>query len=286
MSKVAIVTDSTVSIPSDVSNGLPIHIIPVRLVWGDKSYADNIDLQPAEFYNRLKIEKETPRTSQITTFEFVEQYKKILDQGYEILSIHVSSRVSGTINSAMQAIRELATNRITVLDSLTGAAAMGFQVIEAARAAVSGATVQECLALAERVRDHCHIYFVPGTLEFLHRGGRIGGAATFLGSVLKIHPILETRNGVIEAVERVRTMSRAMQRVVELVEQRVGQCKSIRLAGLYADIPQLADQLVEVAHHRLGIERIKQTFKTTISPALGTHIGPGSVGIAYTYYND
>ncbi len=282
MSKVAIVTDSTAHLPPEHFAGLPISIIPLHITWGEQSYRDGVDLTPAEFFARLKTAREIPHTSQIPLHDFIHHYQKLLAQGYDILSIHISERVSGTLATARDAARELAaTERIAFLDSRTGSAALAFQVIEAAKAALAGAPLAECLRIAERIRDKVHTYFIPGGLDSLYRGGRIGGAAAFLGSVLKILPILETKDGVIGAVERVRTMRRAMQRIVELCEERVKGCARISLVGLYADIPELADQLVAMLREKIGSERILQTFTSTISPALAVHIGPGSVGLAY-----
>jgi len=284
MTKVAIVTDSTVHIPKDHFDGLPISIIPLHITWGNKSYRDGVDITPEEFFTRLRIDKEIPHTSQIPLQEFVAHYKNLLEQGFEILSIHISGRVSGTIETARQAVLELAAHeKIALLDSRTGSAAMAFQVIEAAKAAVTGAPLAECLRIAEKIREKVHIYFIPGALDSLYRGGRIGGAAAFFGSILQVLPILETREGMIDAVERVRTMRRAMQRVVELCEARIKGCNKISLVGLYADIPELADQLLEIIRERISSERIAQMFTTTISPAIGVHIGPGSVGLAYMY---
>lgn len=281
MSKVAIVTDSTVYVPAQHFAGLPISIIPLHITWGDKSYRDGVDLTPEEFFTRLKFDKDLPHTSQIPLHDFIVHYKNLLAQGYEILSIHISERVSGTLATARDAARELAaTDRIAFLDSRTGSAAMAFQVIEAAKAAVGGAPLAECLRIAERIRDKVHTYFIPGGLDSLYRGGRIGGAAAFLGSVLKILPILETKDGIIDAVERVRTMRRAMQRIVELCEDRVRDCAKISLVGLYADIPELADELLALIRQKISNDRIVQMFTSTISPALGVHIGPGSVGLA------
>lgn len=282
MAKVAIVTDSTVHIPNGHFEGLPISILPLHITWGDQSYRDGVDITPDEFFQRLKIDKEVPHTSQIPLQDFISHYKKLLEQGFEILSIHISGRVSNTLETARQAARDLsAVDKIAALDSRTGSAAMAFQVIEAAKAAVSGATLAECLRIAEKIRDRVHTYFVPGALDSLYRGGRIGGAAAFFGSVLQILPILETRDGIIEAVERVRTMRRAMQRIVEMCEARIKGCNKVTIAGLYADLPELADQLLEIIRERINPDRITQMFTSTISPAIGVHIGPGSVGLAY-----
>ncbi|GIV66950.1 MAG: hypothetical protein KatS3mg047_1343 [Bellilinea sp.] len=285
MSNVIVITDSSAYLPPFQTDSLPVEVIPLYLTWEGNSYADGIDLQPEDFFRRLSRSSEMPRTSQIPLQTFLNVYHRWLEKGYDILSIHISSKVSGTVTAAIQAARELATDKIRVFDSLTGAAAMAFQVVEAARAAAQGATLAECERIARKIRDASHTYFIPGTLEFLHRGGRIGGAAALLGSALKIHPILETRNGVIESCEKVRTMSRAMQRMVDLMEKRVGNCGRIMAASLYADLPELAETLLNLVKQRLG-NRLHQTWFSTISPVIGAHIGPGAVGMAFTCHQD
>ncbi len=285
MRDVIVITDSSAYLPPFQTDSLPVDVIPLYLIWEGKSYADGIDLQPEDFFRRLADSPEMPRTSQIPLQTFLNVYRRWLEKGYDILSIHISGKVSGTVAAAMQAARELAAEKIRVFDSLTGAAAMAFQVVEAARAAAQGATLAECERIARKIRDVSHTYFIPGTLEFLHRGGRIGGAAALLGSALKIHPILETRNGVIEACEKVRTMSRAMQRMVELMERKVGSCSRVMAASLYADIPELAETLLHLVKERLG-NRIQQTWFSTISPVIGAHIGPGAVGMAFACQED
>jgi DegV family protein with EDD domain len=284
MGKVAIVTDSTAYVPAQAASQLPIEVIPLHLNWSGRNFDDGVNIQPEWFFNELKTAPELPKTSQIPVSEFCSLYKKLLDQGYEILSIHISSKISGTFEAAKSAVTELAaSSKIKIMDSMSGAAAQAFMVMQAAKAACSGASLDDCLHEAEEVRGHSHIYFIPGSLESLHRGGRIGGAAAWFGSLLNIHPILETRNGIIDAVEKVRTMSKAMARVVDMLNVRVGDSQTISLAGLYADSPQLADQLVQMTTQKIGAERVQESFTTTISPVLGTHIGPGSVGIAFVY---
>jgi DegV family protein with EDD domain len=282
MGKVVIVTDSTVHVPAGHFDGLPISIIPLHITWGNQSYRDGVDITPEEFFYRLRTDKDLPHTSQIPLQEFIAFYKNLLEQGFEVLSIHISGRVSNTLEVARQAARALsATDRIALLDSRTGSAAMAFQVIEAAKAAVSGATLAECLRIAENLREKVHIYFIPGGLDSLFRGGRIGGAEAFFGSILQILPILETKDGIIAAVERVRTMRHALLRMVELFEARIKDSNKVVVAGLYADIPEFADTLLEIIRTKINPERIAQIFTTTISPSLGVHIGPGSVGLAY-----
>jgi DegV family protein with EDD domain len=135
--------------------------------------------------------------------------------------------------------------------------------------------------IAEAARACTNIFFVPGTLEYLHKGGRINWAENFFGSLLQVRPVIETQDGLLLPVDKVRTLSRAMNRALELAEERIGDATTVRLAALYADIPDLANQMLNLARQRLGASRIVDAFTTTISPVIGTHIGPGAVGLAY-----
>lgn len=281
MSKVAVVTDSTVNIPADLANGFPISVAPLQLIWGDKTYRDSIDIQPTEFYNRLKDAKVMPTTSQPSPAVYSEIYRGLLDQGYDILCMCISARLSGTVASANQAKENYPGARIEVLDSETTSMALGYNVLTVARAAMQGATLSECKTLAEKGRANSGVLFLVSTLEFLRRGGRIGGAAAFLGTALNLKPILELRNGRIEAVERVRTMSKAMDRLLDLFEERVDGRKPLHIAALHANAPQEAAQLLERASQRFGEGDVVETAVSEVSPVIGTHTGPGCVGLAY-----
>jgi DegV family protein with EDD domain len=156
--------------------------------------------------------------------------------------------------------------------------AMGFHVLTAARAAQAGASLAECQQLAEKSRTHTGVYFVVDTLEFLRRGGRIGGAQALLGSALNIKPILELRNGRIESIEKVRTKGKAIERMIDLVLQRVGDQKPVRLATLHANAEAEARQALEKATLQLHPD---ETVFASVSPVIGTHAGPGTIGLAF-----
>ena len=176
----------------------------------------------------------------------------------------------------------LPNEHIEIVDSETTSLAMGFQVLQAARLAAQGATLKDCKSEVERNRDHTGIYFVLNTLEYLHRGGRIGGAAAFMGTVLNLKPILEVRNGRIEAVERVRTSTKARERMIDLFCKRVESFRPpIRIATLHADTTEDAIELMEKARQRFGISDVAETVLGNISPVLGVHTGPGALGIAF-----
>jgi DegV family protein with EDD domain len=203
----------------------------------------------------------------------------LLSQGYDILGIFISSKLSGTVQSALQA-RDLLPkgSRVEVFDSESTIAAMGFQVLAAARAAADCACLEECRKVAELAREKSGVYFMVDTLEFLHRGGRIGGGARFLGTALNMKPILHINGGKIESLERVRTKGKALDRMLNIVAEKCDGKTPIHLASAHANSIEDAQALLEKAKERLGpIE----TFTSELSPVIGTHTGPGTVALAY-----
>ncbi|HEY9076908.1 MAG TPA: DegV family protein [Anaerolineaceae bacterium] len=282
MAKVAIVTDSTALIPAELINHhISLDIAPLQLIWGDKTYQDGVDIHPAEFYEQLPASKIFPTTSQPSPAVFMNIYRRLLDQGFDILSIHISSKLSGTLDSAIQARNNLDKSRIELVDSLSTSMAMGFQVLTSARAALQGATLQECKALAEQARDRSGVFFLVNTLEYLRRGGRIGGAAAFLGTALNLKPILTLHEGRIEPVERVRTMSKAIDRLLDIIVDKVGKSTPVRLAALHTVSFDEASLLLNRARDRFSISDVADAVITDVSPVIGAHTGPGCLGLAY-----
>lgn len=278
MSKVAIVTDSTAYIPKNFLDEYQITVAPQVLIWGEQTYEDGIDIQPDEFYRRLKTANVMPTTSQVTIPNFHKIFQNLLDQGKEILAILISAKLSGTIDSATQAKGMLPGAPIEIVDSYSTAMAMGFQVLTVARAAQNGANLEECKRLAEEVRNHTGVVFAVNTLEFLHRGGRIGGGSRFLGTALNIKPLLEVRGGRVEALERVRTRKKSLLSLIEIIEERTKGKSPLRLATLHANAEEEARELLDELNRRLSPA---ETIFSTVSPVIGTHAGPGTVGIAY-----
>jgi len=278
MSKIAIVTDSSAYIPNDLVKEYSITVAPQVLIWGNESYDDGVDIQPTEFYTRLKNAKVMPSSSQVTPASFHKIYKRLLDEKYDILAILIADKLSGTIASAKQAKEFFPDAVIQIFDSNSTAMALGFQVLAVARALAKGASLEECLALAEKARDHTGVVFTVDTLEFLRRGGRIGGAAAFLGTALNIKPILELKDGRIEPIEKVRTRKKALDRLIELVEDRSGGRRPIRLATLHANAQSDAESVLETARVKFGAI---ESILSEVSPVIGTHAGPGTVGLAF-----
>lgn len=282
MSKVAIVTDSTSNLPPELIRNLPIYSVPLHVIWGENNYLDGVDITPDQFYARLITTKVLPTTSQPSPEAFKTLFLRLLEEGYDILTITISAKLSGTMDSAIQAKAMLPGPRIELIDSLSTSLAMGFQVLAAARVAAQGATLKESLAVAEQARSKSGVFFVLSTLDFLHRGGRIGGAAAFFGTVLNLKPILELRDGRVEAVERVRTSSKAIDRVLDLFEEKAKQNSSpVRICALHSDNPTEGQELLDRAKQRFGVTEVAEAFVGQVPPVLGVHTGPGAMGIAY-----
>jgi DegV family protein with EDD domain len=235
---------------------------------------------PDDFYKRLETAKVMPTTSQVSIVDMKIAFERLLESGYDVLGIFISTKLSGTMQSATQAREMLpkAMDKIAIVDSNSTAMAMGFHVLVAARAAQAGTNLAECKKIAEKAREHTGVYFVVDTLEFLRRGGRIGGAQALLGSALNIKPILELRDGRIESVEKVRTKSKALDRMTDLVAEKVSSRTPIRLATLHANAESEARTTLNTASLRL--QPIESIF-ASVSPVIGTHAGPGTIGLAY-----
>lgn len=279
MSKIALVTDSTASMPKELVEKYEIIVAPQILIWGEETFEDGVDIMPSEFYTRLAKASVMPSTSQVTVPKFLEIYQRLLDQDYEILTIVISSQLSGTLNSAIQAKAMLAADApIEIIDSKTTAMAMGFQLLAAARAIKQGATLTETTALVQKSLEMTGIFFAVDTLEFLHRGGRIGGATRFLGTLLNFKPILEVQNGRVEGIERVRTRGKSLSRIVELAKEKIAGRTPVRLASLHANAPEDAQIMLKEATALLNpIE----TYFSEVSPVIGANAGPGVVGLVF-----
>jgi DegV family protein with EDD domain len=279
MKKVAILTDSTASIPAAQMKQYGISSVSLGVIWGQEIFEDGVTITPHDFYERLKTAKILPSTSQPPVGKIQAVMQDLLDRDYDILGIFLSSKFSGTFEAACQA-RDLLPkgSHVEIKDSLTVTLPTGFQVLAAARAAADGATLAECNQVAEQVRCNSGVYFMVDTLEFLHRGGRIGGAQRFFGTALGTKPILYIHEGKIESLERVRTKSKALDRLVELVVEKCAGKNNIRLACEHANANKDAQSVLEKTSRQLGpIE----TIISELSPVIGLHVGPGTVALAY-----
>ena len=234
MSKVAIVTDSTATIPVDIMEQFPLYEVPQVLIFGEEVLEDRVDIQPTQFYERLETDPIHPTTSQVTPASFQKIFGKLVEDGYDILAVLVSPKLSGTVESANQVKDMYPDAAIEIFNSESVAMGLGWQALTAARAAKEGATLAECKEVVEKAKPLTGVVFAVDTLEYLHRGGRIGGGAKFLGTALNFKPILEIRDGGVESLERVRTRKKSLARVIRLVEERIAGRTPLHLATLHA----------------------------------------------------
>jgi DegV family protein with EDD domain len=278
MAKVAVVTDSTATIPEDLMKQYPIWEAPQVLIFGEETLEDRVDIQPSEFYDRLETDPHHPTTSQVTPASFQKIFAKLLDEGFDILAVLVSPKLSGTVESANQVKAMYPDAAIEIFDSESVAMGLGWQALMAGRAANEGATLAECLEVAERAKPKTGVVFAVDTLEYLHRGGRIGAGTKFLGTALQTKPIFEVRDGLVEPLERVRTRKKSLARVIRLIEERIDGRKPLHLASLHAKAREDARWLLEVGCAHLDPD---EKVYSEVSPVVGTHGGPGVVGLAY-----
>jgi DegV family protein with EDD domain len=279
MSKVAIVTDSTAYLPDNLVAAYNITVAPLVVIWGEETLQDNIDITPTAFYERLSQAKVMPTTSQATIQTFADIFKELHAEGYEILTVVISSALSGTLDSAQQAKKMVPEATIELIDSKYTSVPLAYIALSAARAAKRGATLAECKAIAETVRDHAQVYFAVDTLEFLHRGGRIGGAARFLGTALQLKPILKLEDGKIDAFEKVRTARKAHNRLLDLLENHLSEASVTNMIGVVgAAADEAAEYLLSEIKARFNPNEI---MLANLSPVIGTHTGPGTVGVAF-----
>jgi DegV family protein with EDD domain len=221
-----------------------------------------------------------PSTSQVAVISFQEIFQDLVGKGFDVLALLVSSKLSGTVQSAMQARDLMNTSRekVHIVDSQSVAMALGFQVLAVARAIEDGASLQDAIALGEKSYQYTGVCFAVDTLEFLHRGGRIGGAQRFLGTMLNMKPILAIQDGRVEGIDRIRTKNKAQERVLELTVEKIAGRTPVHLATLHANAEEEAKALLLRAEQALSpIE----SHLTEVSPTVGTHAGPGTVGLAF-----
>ena len=273
---VKIVTDSTADLPKQVTRELDITVVPLNVHFGEESFQDGIDLDSDTFFQRITTEARLPTTSQPSVGAFLETYRGLLEAGHQVVSIHISAKLSGTMNSALQAQEQLgAGDRLAVVDSLQVGLALGVVARAVARLVQDGASLTETVALAPGISERVRLFVLLETLEYLQKGGRIGKAQAFLGSLLHIRPILTVRDGEVHPLERVRARQRGLERLCQLAAER----GSLQQVGIcHSTTPEDALALEEQVHPLLadGV----RVFQARFGPVLGTHVGPGAVGIA------
>lgn len=286
---IRIVTDSGTNLPTALREEYNIAIVPLIVIFGNETYRDEVDLTLEEFYQKLNREKTHPTTSTPPPSAFVEAWRPILDAGDEIVSLHLPSSLSGTFSSAVNAKSQLDAERgtntpITLVDSKWVSMAMGFQAIEGARVARQGATREQIAAAMTALDSRLTILFLLDTLEFLRRGGRIGKAQAFLGTMFHIKPLLQFAEARVEPLERARSRKAGLKRLLELVAEppstggpRVGS-GALHGAVLHGGAPEDAQYLESEIRARFNVAEL---YTAQIGPVIAVHAGPGVVGVVF-----
>lgn len=279
-SKIKIVTDSTSDLPQELVKKHDIHVVPLYVNFSDATYKDGVDLAAKDFYPMLEKAKDSlPKTSMPSVGDFVKVYESLLQQGYEILSIHISSGLSGTASVAETAAGML-KGRISVFDSKSISAGIGLQVLEAMEMVKQNLSLEHILSRLEEVRQRTEVFFSLDTLEYLEKGGRIGRVSALLGSLLKIKPVVRVENGIYVPLDRVRNQKQAIQKMVEHMVKTLAGHKPKGVAVVHGAAEELAKELKKLVEETVGIKI--SLFKET-GPVIGVHTGPGTLGVGFTY---
>jgi DegV family protein with EDD domain len=282
MGKVKIVTDSTADIPADLQKELDITVVPLKVHFGEETYEDGVNLTADEFYTKLAEAESIPTTSQPTPHQFETKYRHLFEKmdKPDIISIHLSSKLSGTFQSAYIASQTLGDDvPVTVVDSKRASYAIGIIVVEVAALAKEGASKEKCLERVNELLDDTSVFFMVDTLEYLEKNGRIGKASAVLGSLLKIKPILSlTAEGEVYPFEKVRGQKKAINRIIQEFQDRYGR-DEIHVGISHAQSEPDAEAFMKQMHEHFSIK--KETI-TNIGPVIGTHVGPGTVSVSVT----
>lgn len=277
MSHIAVLTDSTAYLHPDMIQRYGIRVAPLKIHWGEETFVDGVDITPSQFYTRLAMNSSTPTTSQPSMHDFLQIFNELASQYDGIIVPLISSGFSGTVASAQAAAAEFSRVPVEIVDTHTTTSGLALIVLAAARAAEQGLGLTEVTQIARTISAQMHTYFVVDTLKYLHRGGRIGGASRYMGTALSIKPILfVNEEGKIDALERVRTKHKAMARLLAIAEE-MSNGKPVHAGVIQANAPEVAAEFQIQIAERLNCEEI-HTFE--LSPVIGTHVGPGTIGLA------
>ncbi len=277
--EVKIVTDSTAYLVPEVTARYGIHIVPLKVAFGPEVYAEGVDITNEEFYQKLTKASIFPTTSQPSVGDFIQVYSELAQRGHSILSIHISSKLSGTLESALAAKNALPQAQIEIVDSLS--IAMGMLIAPAAEAAERGQALPQIKASTERLNSCINVVGVFDTLEYLWKGGRIGAARALIGTLLRIKPVLTFQDGEVKVLAKPRTLARAIESMLRFVEKRIGESPSLHGWIAHTHVFEVASALEKELHARFNWAELRLL---ELGPVLGTHMGPGFMGLGF--YSD
>ncbi len=277
MGRIAVVTDSAACLPEGLLQQYDIHVVPFGLMWGDEVLRDGIDITPAEFYHRLRTSEELPTTSQPSIGDFLRVYQPLAGKVDGIVSIHIPQALSGTYSGAQAAARMLEDVPVRVVDCGTAVMAQGFVVLAAARAAAAGAGLDEVVRAAKEMVPHVHLLATLDRLDYLARSGRVPGVVAMLGSALHIVPVFTIQQGHITVVARARSKRRAVKSMLDRMAE-LAHGRPTHAAVFHADVPDEAEDLRARVTERFDCVEL---YVTEFTPVMGSHTGPGVIGVAF-----
>jgi len=280
MEKIFLVTDSTADIPKELAQELNITVVPLKVHFADAEYLDGVTITAEQFYQKLAKSEELPTTSQPSPYDFIKTYRELVgnDKNAKIISIHLSAALSGTCQSALLAAETMKDEgiEVVVIDSRKASYSIGIIVVAVAKAIADGKSFVEIVKLANHLVTDTQVYFLVDSLTYLHKGGRIGGAAHLFGSMLNIRPILSLNEiGEVYPKEKVRGHNKATAKIFEYLQEYAGDAK-LRAGISHAVAEEVALELKEMLEETLQVEEF---VFTEIGPVIGTHVGPGTVAI-------
>ena len=276
--KVAVVTDGTSSLTPAMGQRYGIHVMPIYVTFENRTYIDGVNLDADTFYRLLRDSTHLPTTAQPSVQDFMQAYAVLSGQVEAIISVHASHKMSGTLDSALAASRQLLGIPIHVIDSRSISMGLGLMAMAAARAAAAGQNTVEVVRLVEELIPKMNVIFTVETLEYLHKGGRIGGASALLGTALKIKPVLHLRDGQIEPLEKTRSKKRATGRLLHLMAERIGASEAVHAAVLHCNESDEAQLLADQISEQFSCVSL---LIVEAGPIIGTHAGPGTLGVAF-----
>lgn len=276
--RIAVVTDSTAYIPDELIEDYNINIIPLSVIFGNESYREGIDISSAQFYQKIKESKNLPSTSQPPIGEFVKLYEELAENYDAVISIHLSSKFSGTYQGAVSAGNMVEGIDVYAYDTELSTMPQGFYAIEAAEMARQSKSPEKIIARLDEIKKTVRTYFMVDDLQHLVRGGRLSGAQAFVGSLLSIKPVLHIVDGVILPFEKIRTRKRALRRISSMLEEDAKQGKVVKVVFIHANNEKAACQLQD------DFTKKYPEVETVISyfgPVIGTHLGENAIGVAW-----
>ena len=277
MSKIAVVTDSTADLPKELYKENNIKVVPLHVHFGNDVYKEGIDLSSEQFYNKLRSAKTMPRTSQPAPYEFEAVYKKLIDKSDSIVSIHLSSKLSGTYQSASIAAKAVDPKNIHVIDSNFVSAGTGLLALEAVRLSNQNIPARDIVNKLESLKTKLKLFFTVDTFDYMVKNGRIGKATAFLGTLLSIRPIMAIADGIVEPIEKLRgSRERALKRLAEVAAEAMPKGANLRGAIVHAVEPERGEILKQTLEGLLPFESL---ITCSLGAVIGSHGGPGTLGI-------